>query len=694
VTAATRLVLVALATLTLAASAQAGSRPVGGKPVSGLRAFLYRIDDSPQQRTFSRTPAFAWDPVPTALHYEFQLSTSDTFRDSGILFQDSNVPSPAEAINVPLPWVTGSPYSLYARVRAVLPKTITPWSPSFGFNMRWICDNDTSSACYPKQLDSSAYPGLVRWSPVDGATAYEVWYNDPNTKFFTSLTSADEREYYTLHQDPAWTGAVHWRVRAIRDASYGSTANGLPTRTFGPWSPTYTSTNPALATGPLAPVATVSDNAVETGLASDPAHASMPAFVFRGNQAADGTQTELYRVEVYSDSDCLNRVYMGSMIGSPAWAPRTYDAPVSQDTPFRDPKTYPASLAYPTDSGALDQARKIYLLHGVGSPDALTSYEGEVLPPSVETLSAAAPDITPTAAAPAASGTPAAAAPAAGAAGGVQTGAKGSYVPGAPVNLWDVEWPKGGYYWTIVPVKIVAKGALNTKLSAFSPVGSTTIFVTNGTNASVGSTVQIGSGGTMETTTISAISGTSITLAGALANLHSPGESVTSPGASVTYQDAELPSEACTSAHRVQSFGKTSAAPTVSSPSKPYVSGLSSNGRLIAANQKLPTFYGVPLVSWAAVPGAGAYEVQWSKKAYPFKLEPGNDSIVTFATSSLLGPQSNGSTRPLAAGKWYYRVRGIDFSLTAGTSPASRRLSWSEPQPIVVAAPRFKIVKP
>jgi hypothetical protein len=124
------------------------------------------------------------------------------------------------------------------------------------------------------------------------------------------------------------------------------------------------------------------------------------------------------------------------------------------------------------------------------------------------------------------------------------------------------------------------------------------------------------------------------------------------------------------------------------------VSGLSSDGRLIAANQKLPTFYGVPLVSWAPVPGAGAYEVQWSKKSYPFKLEPGNDSIITYATQTLLGPQSAGGTAALKAGTWYYRVRGIDFSLASGATPSSRRLSWSDPQPIVVAKPRFKLVKP
>jgi hypothetical protein len=115
--------------------------------------------------------------------------------------------------------------------------------------------------------------------------------------------------------------------------------------------------------------------------------------------------------------------------------------------------------------------------------------------------------------------------------------------------------------------------------------------------------------------------------------------------------------------------------------------------KLLPAAQKKPTVYGVPLVSWAPIAGAGAYEVEWSKTSYPFKLEANNPSVVTYATSLLLGPRrGDGSVGPLSPGVWYYRVRGIDFSIAAGSSPASRRLSWSDPIPILVAKPTFKIV--
>ena len=52
----------------------------------------------------------------------------------------------------------------------------------------------------------------------------------PNGTTITNV--ADERGYYAL---PGWTGAVHWRVRAIR-STYGNT-RGLPVVSHGPWSP-------------------------------------------------------------------------------------------------------------------------------------------------------------------------------------------------------------------------------------------------------------------------------------------------------------------------------------------------------------------------------------------------------------------------------------------------------------------------
>ena len=95
-----------------------------------------------------------------------------------------------------------------------------------------------------------SYPGLLRWSAVPGATGYMVWLVDAGQWFSTRSNVADEREYYAFHHDAACSGVVHWRVRPVRWL-YGATANGLPSVSYGPWSPIYSSYNPPFATGPL-----------------------------------------------------------------------------------------------------------------------------------------------------------------------------------------------------------------------------------------------------------------------------------------------------------------------------------------------------------------------------------------------------------------------------------------------------------
>jgi hypothetical protein len=143
----------------------------------------------------------------------------------------------------------------------------------------------------------------------------------------------------------------------------------------------------------------------------------------------------------------------------------------------------------------------------------------------------------------------------------------------------------------------------------------------------------------------------------------------------IEYHDEELPQDVC-GAGRVVEFGKTSL-PVVTGSSAPFASGLSPGGRLTAAAHSRPSFYGSPLVAWQPALGADEYEVQWSKTAYPWT--PVGQQY-TFATSMTL---------PLKPGLWYYRVRGIDFAL-----PTSRpQMSWSSPIAVVVAKPRFRVVR-
>ena len=308
---APRLSLVAsLVALVLAGPAGARPGPVPIKqPVSpqGLKAFLLRADE-PAGHTFSRTPSFAWHPVRAAVRYEFELATSARFTDNAVLWSATDLTSPVASIPIALPWITGNPYSLWAHVRAITRKGVTQWSAPYGFNMRW--------ASVPTPMSSD--PGLVRWTPVAGATQYNVWFVDVGKVFTTMTNVADEREYYSFHNDSSWTGAVHWRVRPERYL-YGSTTNGLPAISFGPWSPVYTSYNPPFAVGPLSPVAAVSDTTSDA-LAPKP-HRLMPGFAFTGNVGVGGTGS-MFRVYIATDRDCLNIVYRGAIVGSPAYAPR------------------------------------------------------------------------------------------------------------------------------------------------------------------------------------------------------------------------------------------------------------------------------------------------------------------------------------------------------------------------------------
>jgi hypothetical protein len=202
--------------------------------------------------------------------------------------------------------------------------------------------------------------------------------------------------------------------------------------------------------------------------------------------------------------------------------------------------------------------------------------------------------------------------------------------------------------------------------------------VTDATQFNVGQTVTIGVGITTDTAAITALSGGLITLAVPLNNGHAAGEPIaaTSSG-SVVYRDLELPQDAC--AVRKMEFGIESE-PSLTTAQDPFVTGLSSTGKLTSADST-PAFYGQPLVAWTPALGAQNYQVQWSKKLpgaksyYPFKAE---GAIMTTSTAAIL---------PLVPGTWYYRVRGFDYNLPTGV----QQMSWSEPQQLVVTKPKFTI---
>ncbi len=645
---AARVLLACLAVLVLAPAA--GARPGRAQAPTNLHGFLLRADE-PAQTSFPRTPSFAWNPVPGAVSYQFQLATSPSFRESSIVYSAKNLKTPVAAPTVTLPWISDM---FRARVRAVTSSTVTPWSTILDLNME--------PAAVPTPL--SSYPGLLRWSPVEGADGYQVWLvdvvsPDGHPKIVTVFTNVlDERDLYTFHHTSSWTGTVRWRIRALRaDNEQSLRQNSVPAVGYGPWSPTYTSTNPAVTGGPMKLLGTESD--VVSTPEAQAAHRLMPGFAFSGDQTLDGRTAELFHVYVFTDRYCLNRVYTSAIVGGPGYAPRPYgplDLPSSPDGVAAAAATYLPDVA----------DRK------AAQPPAYTADFESV--PSTEQADAA----TPTTSVPDDSDTDP---------GGVAT--TPSSAPqqvkvagdlGAPVDLWDTP-STGGYWWTVVPVEAVSPGALSTDLTAAAPAGATTLQVVSASGFAKGDVVSVGGALNQETASVVSAAGSTITLAAPLTSAHAIGEVVARSGAGIEYHDMEMAQDVC-AAGRVARVAKTSEM-SLSSAGELFATGLSPAGKLISATRK-SSFYGRPLVAWTPALGASVYEVQWSRTWSPFRPQPVPDNANAHGTLTL----GTSIVLPLTPGTWYYRVRGFNYSLPTN----AQQMSWSTPAKIVVAKPKFKVV--
>jgi hypothetical protein len=378
---------------------------------AGLHAFVLRADEPiPADHTYSQMPAFAWRPVQGATRYELQVATSRTFADSTSIYDDARLAAPVASVPVQVPWMTGQPYALWAHVRVWVGGRVSSWSAPFGFDTAW--------QQVPSQL--AAPTGLVRWTPVEGATAYEVWFlNAPGTGGvrFTTLTNvADEREFWTFHPGAATT--IRWRVRAVRTVQSAALGNGVPVTADGPYSPVFTTTNAVAApAGLLAGGRVVSD--ADSTSSAPRAHALTPGFSWTGAEGAGGVATTsgLWRVYVFSDRGCVNRVMTGSIVGSPAWAPRDAD-------PLAVPSTEKDLLA-----AAGGKALGFGAQTNASMADATPVTPSESMP-----VGGSAPETT------------------------GSTGATGGTTVSGPrtVSLPDNGWPEGRYWWTVVPVEAVA----------------------------------------------------------------------------------------------------------------------------------------------------------------------------------------------------------------------------------------------
>ncbi len=399
------LILLAVVAVAFVPAAQTATTPAGP---TGLHAFLLRSDE-PATNAFAQTPSFAWNPTRRAKSYDFELATSKSFDDSTIIWSTDSrktpLAVPTTAIPVSLPWMTGNPYALYAHVRAHTTSGVTRWSPAYGFNMSW--------KTAPEQM-LPAIPGLVRWTPVEGATSYEVWFIDVGKVITTATNVADEREYYSFHPDAKWTGTVQWRVRPVRKL-YGTLPSGLPAVSVGPWSQTFVSSNPTVTSGGLTLLQSVAD--VASTSSAPVAHGLTPGFSFSGDTATNGVSGRLFRVYVATDPQCVNIVFTGAVVGSPAYAPRTSGPTV-----------------LPTTTAAVTAAESAYPADGAQTGTYTADYR------SVTTTEQATGATAP-------SGTSSAS---------TYTIPPEYGATGASVDLWDSGWPSGRYYWTVVPVREVA----------------------------------------------------------------------------------------------------------------------------------------------------------------------------------------------------------------------------------------------
>ena len=567
-----KLVLSACALALVAASSAAGSSVPLTAP-QGLHAFEYVANEGVRpDHTYAEMPAFAWAPARGASKYELQLATSRRFNDA-TLVQTSQTTAPVASIQVQVPWMTGNPYALWVRVRALSGTRTSQWSVPFGFNTRW--------RNVPERRSSP--DGLIRWSPVDGATGYEVLYlgvpGGFNVHFSTITNVADEREWWSFHEGMA--ANVKWRVRAVRVVKSTALPNGVPIAKYGPYSPVYTTrTSGSYTDGAIAGISASSD--VDSTAASVHPHQLTPGFAWKGSGfKSDGTPAGLWRVYVFSDKQCVNPVMVGSVTGSPAWAPR--DA-----APLKTPGTV---------KDLIDAVDGKYL--GMGGQDLSYGADGSLLSPSELGGAAAA---------------------AGGSSSGSGSSGTGSTNTTAATNaayttLPDNGWPEGRYWWTVVPVEVAVFPADPTK-------------------------------GVQDSD-------------------------------KVEYHDTALPQDVC-AAGQVWPFGIQSA-PLTTSSQTPYISGLLA-GRLTSAARTAPRFSELPLITWQPAIGAQSYEIELSRKSYPWKAVRKQTSIVTSAVLNLTRSD---------VGTWFYRVRGVNPNLVAG----AQKMTWSAAVKIRITGDEFTVVK-
>ena len=301
-----------------------------------------------------------------------------------------------------------------------------------------------------------------------------------------------------------------------------------------------------------------------------------------GTRAGTGTSADLYRVYVFSDSDCVNVIHRGSIVASPAYVPRTTG---SLKLPLTTTDVIKASSENLKDLKKGESEPTQYMFDSA----KVSSTESDPEP--------AKQAATPAAGSGSSSGTPAADDPSNTPPENDPSLPATPKSTGAPVDLWDSGWPNGRFYWTVVPVRYETADPKRTTVAVASAPGASSFRVADVTGFGAAQLLRIGTGATQETLTIVSVdvATNSISTTAAAAYAHGAGEDVQNLTATVDYWDLELPQDVCGPAACMRSARRACR----SSPlDPPFVSGLSPKGRLTSAATARPSFYGTPLVAW------------------------------------------------------------------------------------------------
>ena len=641
-----------LALAVFAATATTSSAAVSSP--TGLHGFLLRADE-PATSSFSRTPSFAWTPVPGARTLPVPDLDEQHLPRQRRPLQQRDADEPRRRAEPDAAVDHGhAARPLRARSRRRRHRPRTPWS----------APSASTSRRPPPPTPLPSYPGLLRWTPTDGRGRVPG-LADRRTRQDRVRPHERPRRARVLHvpSEPAVDRQrALARARAARRRVQPAAQRHARSRTTARGARSTVSSNPAMTGGPITLIGTVSD-VFSDGSPSSPAHQLMPAFMWSGNQTLvrHGRRAlprrGLHRQHV-PEPRLHRRRRRQPRVGAAARRPAR-----------------PAGRSRPRAEGA----------HHVppdGTETSSQTFDGTPLTPA-EQQAPATPTTTVPGDIPAFPGTtpPGGTDPTSGGSSGGGTSTitvTGSVGP--PVVLWDVDWPESGYYWTVIPVvrhrrrehRRRRAGRRQGRDASFR--SSDTSGFTTGDSVTIGTAPATRHARSRRRRPARSRSTTATTTAIRRRRGHDTRAARSSTGRRASRRTRAKPAACSASASRASPSLTTCDDAVRDRPvlhrtahlGREHVDVLRQPARRLDAGPQRRHLRG-PVEQDGCTRSSREIDPRSSSKGF-----------LTFSTADIL---------PLAAGTWYYRVRGIDYNLPTGV----QQMSWSTPQRLVVAQPKFKV---